>query len=116
MKQEALAIMDTVSLPECWPSSGLVEYERVSARYAPDLNRVLREVTFTMKPLKRVGILGRTGAGKSSFVLTLLRGLEIESRRIRINGVDTRDIGLHELRRRLAVVPQDPTLRGHFTF
>lgn len=102
--------MDTASLPESWPGSGLVEYECASARYAPGLDRVLREVTFTINPRERVGVVGRTGAGKSSLVLTLLRGLEIESGRIRIDGVDTKDIGLRDLRRRLAVVPQDPTL------
>ncbi|KAK3997785.1 putative ATP-dependent bile acid permease [Cladorrhinum sp. PSN332] len=93
-----------------WPSSGLVEYRAASARYAAHLDPVLRDVSFRVQPLERVGIVGRTGAGKSSLALTLLRGLEIESGQILIDGLDTKQIDLHALRSRLAYVPQDPTL------
>ncbi|KAK4171731.1 putative ATP-dependent bile acid permease [Triangularia setosa] len=93
-----------------WPQSGLVEYRAVSARYAAHLNPVLRDLSFQVRPLERVGIVGRTGAGKSSLVLTLLRGLEIESGQILIDGLNTKTIDLHALRSRLAYVPQDPTL------
>lgn len=87
-----------------------MEYNDVSARYASHLDYVFRGLSFTFKPLQRIGIVGRTGAGKSSLTLTLLRGLEIESGQILIDGVNTRDINLQELRRRLAYIPQDPTL------
>lgn len=93
-----------------WPSSGLVEYRTVSARYAAHLDPVLRDLSFQVRPLERVGIVGRTGAGKSSLALTLLRGLEIESGQILIDGLDTKTMDLHALRSRLAYVPQDPTL------
>ncbi|KAK3899046.1 P-loop containing nucleoside triphosphate hydrolase protein [Staphylotrichum tortipilum] len=93
-----------------WPSSGLVEYRAVSARYAAHLDPVLRDLSFQVQPLERVGIVGRTGAGKSSLALTLLRGLEIESGQILIDGLNTKTIDLHALRGRLAYVPQDPTL------
>lgn len=93
-----------------WPPSGLVEYRAVSARYAAHLNPVLRDLSFHVQPLERVGIVGRTGAGKSSLALTLLRGLEIESGQILIDGLDTKTVDLRALRSRLAYVPQDPTL------
>lgn len=93
-----------------WPSSGFVEYRTVSARYAAHLDPVLRNLSFQVRPLERVGIVGRTGAGKSSLALTLLRGLEIESGQILIDGLDTKTIDLHTLRSRLSYVPQDPTL------
>ena len=93
-----------------WPSSGLVEYRAVSARYAAHLDPVLRGISFRVQPLERVGIVGRTGAGKSSLALTLLRGLEIESGQILIDGLDTKQIDLDALRSRIAYVPQDPTL------
>ncbi|KAK4160504.1 putative ATP-dependent bile acid permease [Cladorrhinum sp. PSN259] len=93
-----------------WPSAGLVEYRAVSARYAPHLDPVLRDISFRIQPLERVGIIGRTGAGKSSLALTLLRGLEIESGQILIDSLDTKQIDLDALRSRVAYVPQDPTL------
>ncbi|VBB75705.1 Putative ATP-dependent bile acid permease [Podospora comata] len=93
-----------------WPSSGFVEYRTVSARYAAHLDPVLRNLSFQVRPLERVGIVGRTGAGKSSLALTLLRGLEIESGQILIDGLDTKTINLNTLRSRLSYVPQDPTL------
>ncbi|KAJ4290019.1 hypothetical protein N0V88_006820 [Collariella sp. IMI 366227] len=93
-----------------WPRSGLVEYRAVSARYAAHLDPVLRNLSFQVQPLERVGIVGRTGAGKSSLALTLLRGLEIESGQILIDGLDIKMINMHTLRSRLAYVPQDPTL------
>lgn len=95
---------------EEWPPSGLVEYRAVSARYAAHLGPVLRGLSFQIQPLERLGIVGRTGAGKSSLALTLLRGLEIESGQILIDGLDIKTIDLHALRTRLAYVPQDPTL------
>ncbi|KAK4220855.1 P-loop containing nucleoside triphosphate hydrolase protein [Podospora fimiseda] len=93
-----------------WPLSGMVEYRGVSARYAAHLKPVLRNISFQVQSLERVGIVGRTGAGKSSLALTLLRGLEIGSGQILVDGLDTKQIDLHALRSRLAYVPQDPTL------
>ncbi|KAK3358571.1 P-loop containing nucleoside triphosphate hydrolase protein [Lasiosphaeria ovina] len=100
---------DTVPSQE-WPTSGLVEYQGVSARYAAHLDPVLTDISFRVRPLERIGLVGRTGAGKSSLALTLLRGLEVESGRILIDGQDAKEVDLHILRSRLAYVPQDPTL------
>ncbi|KAL9119448.1 MAG: hypothetical protein Q9187_004001 [Circinaria calcarea] len=108
--QQAPAVMNNTNLSEGWPRTGVIEYDNVSTRYAPGLDQILRELSFAIKPLEKIGIVGRTGAGKSSIVLTLLRGLEVENGQIRIDGVDTKNIGLRALRQRLATVPQDPIL------
>jgi ABC-type multidrug transport system fused ATPase/permease subunit len=110
LPQEAPAVIESVHLPKNWPDQGIVQYEGVSARYAPGQELVLCNVSFTANARERVGIVGRTGAGKSSLALTLLRGLEVESGHIRIDGMDTKKIGLRALRHGLAIVPQDPTL------
>ncbi len=110
---ESAEAQEAKSAPEPsqeWPPSGLVEYRAVSARYAAHLDPVLRDLSFQVQPLERVGIVGRTGAGKSSLALTLLRGLEIESGQILIDGLNTKTIDLHALRSRLAYMPQDPTV------
>ena len=86
---------DGARSPQGWPSLGLVEYEAVSARYAPHLDRVLHGVSFQAKPLERIGIVGRTGAGKSSLALALLRGLEIECGSIRVDGLDILQVDIH---------------------
>ena len=97
-------------MTEHWLSSGEIIYEDVSARYDLSQECVLQDVSFSAKPRERVGIVGRTGVGKSSLVLTLVRGLEIESGQIFIDGVDTRLIDLQTLRRGLAIIPQGPIL------
>ena len=110
MPQEGSGNINDPSVTDRWPISGVVEYDGVSASYAPSLDLVLRKITFSINHLERVGIVGRTGAGKTSLALTLLRALEIQSGTIRVDGVNTKDVNLHILRRRLAIVPQEPTL------
>jgi ABC-type multidrug transport system fused ATPase/permease subunit len=107
---EAQEARSTTEQSQEWPSSGFVEYRAASARYAAHLDPVLRDLTFQVRSMERVGIVGRTGAGKSSLALTLFRGLEIESGQILMDGLDTKTIDLHALRSRVAYVPQDPTL------
>ncbi|KAI1119847.1 P-loop containing nucleoside triphosphate hydrolase protein [Nemania abortiva] len=102
--------IDGMTPPESWPSQGVVEYKKVSARYSASTEYVLRDLTFKIESRERVGIVGRTGAGKSSLVVTLLRGLEVEKGQIIVDGFDTSKVDLKKLRRKLAYVPQDPTL------
>lgn len=78
--------------------------------YAPDLPPVLKGLTFRVDPNQRVGVVGRTGAGKSSLTLALFRFLEARSGTIHIDGLDISKIKLHDLRSRLAIIPQDPVL------
>lgn len=97
-------------VPKDWPSKGEVEVKRLNVAYSPDLPLVLKDVFFTVKAGTRIGIVGRTGAGKSSLTLSLLRLLEIGSGSILIDGIDISTIKLQALRSRIAFIPQDPVL------
>ncbi|KAL1981719.1 hypothetical protein VTN96DRAFT_2276 [Rasamsonia emersonii] len=108
--QEAQAVIPDSRPPPGWPSQGAVEFVNYSTRYRPDLDLVLKNISFTVLPGEKVGIVGRTGAGKSSLALALFRGLEAESGQIIIDGVDISKIGLQDLRENITIVPQDPTL------
>ncbi|KKZ59025.1 hypothetical protein EMCG_00890 [[Emmonsia] crescens] len=110
VEQEAEAIIPDRRPPTNWPTQGALQFDNYSTRYRPDLEPVLKNVTFSVQPGERVGIVGRTGAGKSSLALALFRGLEAESGRILLDNVDIGQIGLKDLREAITIVPQDPTL------
>ncbi|KAL2068191.1 hypothetical protein VTL71DRAFT_16289 [Oculimacula yallundae] len=110
VEQEAEAVIEKTRPAANWPSQGSVEFIGYTTRYRSDLEPVLRRVTFKINPLEKVGIVGRTGAGKSSIALALFRGLEAEEGKILIDGVDIGLIGLQDLRESITIVPQDPTL------
>lgn len=97
-------------VPAAWPSEGRLEVSNLVVGYATDLPAVLRGLTFTVERNQRVGIIGRTGAGKSSLTLSLFRFLEAREGAIYIDGLDISQIKLHDLRSRLAIIPQDPVL------
>ncbi|KAB8256824.1 P-loop containing nucleoside triphosphate hydrolase protein [Aspergillus pseudonomiae] len=96
--------------PAAWPLRGRVEVEDLVVSYAPDLPPVLSGLSFNMQPNQRVGVVGRTGAGKSSLTLALFRFLEAREGRIIIDGLDISRMTLQALRSRLAIIPQDPVL------
>ncbi|XP_062618978.1 multidrug resistance-associated protein 1-like isoform X2 [Saccostrea cucullata] len=96
--------------PEDWPSQGQVTLTSYSTRYRPNLDLVLKDINVTIKPGEKVGIVGRTGAGKSSLTLALFRLIEPASGNIDIDGVKLTDIGLHDCRSKLTILPQDPVL------
>ncbi|QSZ35411.1 hypothetical protein DSL72_008281 [Monilinia vaccinii-corymbosi] len=110
VEQEAAPYIEETEPAKNWPSQGSVEFINYTTRYREDLDPVLRNVTFKIRPLEKVGIVGRTGAGKSSLALALFRGLEAEEGKILIDDVDIGLIGLRDLRERITIVPQDPTL------
>jgi ABC-type multidrug transport system fused ATPase/permease subunit len=93
-----------------WPIDGAVSIEDLCVRYAPHLPLVLKNVTFSIPARAKVGIVGRTGSGKSTLFQTIFRFIEPESGRILIDGVDITSIPLQRLRRSIAIIPQDPTL------
>ncbi|CCA75566.1 probable ATP-binding cassette transporter protein YOR1 [Serendipita indica DSM 11827] len=93
-----------------WPDKGAISFNDVKMAYRPGLPLVLHGITFDVKPGEKIGICGRTGAGKSSILQALFRIVEIEGGTIEIDGVDTRKIGLDVLRRQMAVIPQDALL------
>lgn len=96
--------------PPSWPSEGMVTFSDVEMAYRPGLPLVLKGISFQVKPGEKVGIVGRTGAGKSSLLQALFRTVELQRGTIDIDGVDIRNVGLDTLRWRLALVPQDSTL------
>ncbi|KAG0212688.1 Multidrug resistance-associated protein 1 [Mortierella sp. NVP41] len=126
-----------VHLPETFPSLGRVTFKNYSARYREGLDLVVKDISFTVEPSEKVGIVGRTGAGKSSLTLALFRIIEAADSywalasdpsaentpplepamfasdsggSIEIDGIDISTLGLRDLRQHLAIIPQDPTL------
>ncbi|KAK0748030.1 P-loop containing nucleoside triphosphate hydrolase protein [Apiosordaria backusii] len=102
--------LDGISPPAAWPTGGRIEVDDLVVGYAPDLPPVLKGLKFSVDRNERVGVVGRTGAGKSSLTLALFRFLEARSGSIYIDGIDISKIKLHDLRSRLAIIPQDPVL------
>ena len=93
-----------------WPSKGEVEFRNYSTRYREGLDLVLKNVNLDIKTHEKIGVVGRTGAGKSSLTLALFRIIEPVTGEIDIDGLNTSSIGLLDLRRRLAIIPQDAAL------
>lgn len=110
VEQEAATRIAETQPPANWPSHGAVEFIGYTTRYRADLDPVLSDVTFKVRPGEKVGIVGRTGAGKSSLTLALFRGLEADSGKIIVDDIDIGLITLQHLRESITIVPQDPTL------
>ncbi|KAH8031654.1 hypothetical protein HPB51_019668 [Rhipicephalus microplus] len=105
------ANIKTTLLLKTWPSDGVVEFQDYSASYRPGFTaNVLENISFSVRATEKVGVVGRTGAGKSSLVLALLRILRASKGRILIDGVDIAQVPLEKLRRAITVIPQDPSL------
>jgi ABC-type multidrug transport system fused ATPase/permease subunit len=106
--QEA-ALTSSNPPPKSWPSKGVIEIENLRAGYrdGPD---VLKGVSISIKEKEKIGIVGRTGSGKSSLLVTLFRIIEPRGGKIIIDGIDISTIGLEELRMTLGIIPQDPIL------
>ncbi|XP_065072690.1 multidrug resistance-associated protein 1 isoform X3 [Ochlerotatus camptorhynchus] len=109
-KQEAAWELPNSNLPRDWPEQGRVEFQDFQVRYREGLDLVLKGITFTIEGGEKFGIVGRTGAGKSSLTLALFRIIESAGGKIVIDGHDISQLGLHSLRSRLTIIPQDPVL------
>lgn len=96
--------------PAGWPSQGALRYEQVTAVYRDGLPPVLRDISFDLEGGVSCGVVGRTGSGKSSLMLTLFRLIPVTSGTISIDGIDTSTVGLDALRHQVAIIPQDPVL------
>lgn len=107
---EAPTIIESNRPPPAWPSSGSIKFEDVVLRYRPGLPPVLRGLSFMISPSEKVGIVGRTGAGKSSMLNALFRIVELERGRILIDSCDISKFGLTDLRKVLSIIPQSPVL------
>ncbi|KAI8662269.1 hypothetical protein LRP88_03647 [Fusarium phalaenopsidis] len=110
VEQEADAVIEDNRPPKNWPQSGSVEFVDYTTSYRKELDPVLRDITLKIEPREKVGIVGRTGAGKSSLALALFRALEADKGKILIDGLEIGNIGLQDLRENITIVPQDPTL------
>lgn len=110
LPSEAPLIIDSNRPPPGWPSSGSIKFEDVVLRYRPELPPVLHGLSFRISPSDKVGIVGRTGAGKSSMLNALFRIVELERGRILIDDCDITKFGLMDLRKVLGIIPQSPVL------
>lgn len=110
LPQEAPAIITENRPRETWPEKGEIKFEKASMAYREGLPLALKDLTVSIKSNEKVGICGRTGAGKSSIMGTLFRLSELSSGRIIIDDVDISTIGLTDLRSKLSIIPQDPIL------
>ncbi|KAG1673861.1 hypothetical protein FOA52_012886 [Chlamydomonas sp. UWO 241] len=97
-------------MPKDWPTHGAIEVEGLVMRYRPEMPLVLKGVSFSVLAGEKVGLVGRTGSGKSSILLALFRMVEPEGGRVLIDGVDTSTLGVRHLRSKMSIIPQDPFL------
>ncbi|KAI2637307.1 metal resistance protein YCF1 [Xylaria nigripes] len=110
LPSEAPEIIPRHRPPVAWPANGAVQFRNYSARYREGLDLVLKNINLDIKSHEKIGVVGRTGAGKSSLTLSLFRLIEADAGQISIDDLDTSTIGLLDLRRRLAIIPQDAAL------
>ncbi|KAJ2715446.1 hypothetical protein H4R19_001201 [Coemansia spiralis] len=110
LPQEAADVIEDHRPDEQWPAQGALEFKDYSVRYREGLDLVLKGLSFSVLPGQKVGIVGRTGAGKSSLALALFRIIESAGGQILLDGQDIAKYGLADVRSRLSIIPQDPVL------
>ena len=131
LEEEGPGVIEENRPPANWPEKGSIEFAKVRMRYRKNLPLVLKNVSFKIEPREKigiededflairsiyfklffvVGIVGRTGSGKSSLGVCLFRLVDLTSGFIKIDGIDIAEIGLEDLRLKLSIIPQDPVL------
>ncbi|KZV93776.1 ABC transporter [Exidia glandulosa HHB12029] len=110
IEQEAAYEIPEHKPPPSWPSEGRVEMTDVKMAYRSGLPLVLKGITMSSKPSEKIGVVGRTGAGKSSIMLCLFRIVELSGGSIKIDDIDISTLGLQDLRKHVAIIPQEPLL------
>ncbi|XP_031462657.1 multidrug resistance-associated protein 1 isoform X1 [Phasianus colchicus] len=110
MEKEAEWSIEEAAPANTWPEEGKIEFRGFSLRYREDLDLVLKNINITINGGEKIGIVGRTGAGKSSLTLGLFRINEASEGEIIIDGINIAKIGLHDLRFKITIIPQDPIL------
>jgi ABC-type multidrug transport system fused ATPase/permease subunit len=93
-----------------WPKKGAIKFEDVELKYRPGTEMVLRKLNFGIKAGEKIGVVGRTGAGKSTMTLAMTRIIEICGGKIEVDGVDINQINLQQVRESITIIPQEPTL------
>lgn len=109
LPQEAASVVEGAT-PQDWPKEGAIDFEDVTMRYREGLPLVLKGVNLKIKGSEKVGVVGRTGSGKSSMMIALLRMVELAGGHIRVDGIDLRSLGLDDVRSRITIIPQDPVM------
>ncbi|EFJ27568.1 hypothetical protein SELMODRAFT_411687 [Selaginella moellendorffii] len=103
--------------PQTWPENGAIDFIGLKVRYTPEAPLVLRGITCGFSGGSKVGVVGRTGSGKSTLIQALFRIVEPSSGRILVDGLDITTVNLHSLRSRLSIIPQDPVVfEGSFRY
>ncbi|WVF66753.1 hypothetical protein IAT40_001495 [Kwoniella sp. CBS 6097] len=110
LPQEAAHEVPTTKPAESWPSRGAIKFEDAVMSYREGLPPVLKGLSMDIRGGEKIGIIGRTGAGKTSITVALFRLVELTSGRIIIDGLDISQLGLNTLRSKIAIIPQDPVL------
>lgn len=110
LDQEAPHVISETTPRPTWPEQGSISFINASLAYRPGLPLVLKKLNMDIQPQEKIGICGRTGAGKSSIMTALYRLSELQEGRIEIDGIDISTLGLNSLRSKLSIIPQDPVL------
>ncbi|XP_076642871.1 ATP-binding cassette sub-family C member 5-like isoform X2 [Halictus rubicundus] len=110
LQKEGISNKSPVDPSNEWPTHGKLEFHKVKLSYRKELMPILNSISFVVNAGEHVGIVGRTGAGKSSLIVALFRLVEISSGKIKIDGMDIAKMNLDVLRSKLAIIPQDPVL------
>ncbi|KAK3805989.1 MAG: hypothetical protein JOS17DRAFT_768002 [Linnemannia elongata] len=110
LEEEPPAIIEGSRPPAAWPYAGEIVVDHLTMRYAPDTPDVIKDISFSIKAGEKVGVVGRTGSGKSTFAISLFRFMDPVKGTITIDGIDICKIGLQDLRSKLTIIPQDPIL------
>lgn len=110
LEREAPPVIEDARPPPEWPAGGAIDFKNVVMSYRPDLPPVLKGLSLNIGAGEKVGVVGRTGAGKSSIMQTLFRVVELTSGSIEVDGIDISKIGLADLRKKIAIIPQDALL------
>ncbi|KAI5960106.1 uncharacterized protein KGF55_004829 [Candida pseudojiufengensis] len=110
LPQESSYEIDENKSPQNWPSSGYITFKNVYMKYRSNTPLILKNLNINFYPGEKIGICGRTGAGKSSIMNVLYRITELESGKIEIDGIDISKLGLYDLRSKLSIIPQEPVL------
>ncbi|KAL3739076.1 hypothetical protein ACJRO7_020469 [Eucalyptus globulus] len=110
LASEAALLIEDSRPPSNWPETGKICFRNLKIRYAEHLPSVLKNITCTFPGRRKIGVVGRTGSGKSTLIQAIFRTVEPREGSIIIDDIDISKIGLHDLRSRLSIIPQDPTM------
>jgi ABC-type multidrug transport system fused ATPase/permease subunit len=110
--QEALKLNDTELIDPSWPARGHIKFVNFSNKYRADSSYVIKNLSLEIMPRETVGIVGKSGSGKTSIFFSLLRLFEYSEGSIFIDDINIKNVGLHDLRSKITLITKDPILLG----